>query len=92
MNKDPYVYDDTNVLKNLANIKGQNKLDDYQTTMVNLDKYECNYHSSKKEDSISDLLSNTFIERIDIIAVRHFLKSISLQEKLVSLTKAYFFI
>lgn len=36
MNKDPYVYDDTNVLKNLANIKEQNKLDDYETTMVNL--------------------------------------------------------
>ncbi len=36
MSKDPYVYDDTNVLKNLANIKEQNKLDDYETTMVNL--------------------------------------------------------
>ena len=36
MNKDPYVYDDTNVLKNLANIKEQHKLDDYETTMVNL--------------------------------------------------------
>lgn len=36
MNKDPYVYDDTNVLKNLANIKELNKLDDYETTMVNL--------------------------------------------------------
>ena len=36
MNKDPYVYDDTNVLKNLANIKEQTKLDDYETTMVNL--------------------------------------------------------
>ena len=36
MRKDPYVYDDTNVLKNLANIKEQHKLDDYETTMVNL--------------------------------------------------------
>ena len=36
MSKDPYVYDDTNVLKNLANIKEQHKLDDYETTMVNL--------------------------------------------------------
>ena len=37
MSKDPYIYDDTNVLKNLANIKEQHKLDDYETTMVNLD-------------------------------------------------------
>ena len=36
MSKDPYVYDDTNVLKNLANIKEQHKFDDYETTMVNL--------------------------------------------------------
>ena len=36
MSNDPYVYDDTNVLKNLANIKEQHKLDDYETTMVNL--------------------------------------------------------
>ena len=36
MTKDPYVYDDINVLKNLANIKEQHKLDDYETTMVNL--------------------------------------------------------
>ena len=36
MSKDPYVYDDTNVLKNVANIKEQNKLDDYESTMVNL--------------------------------------------------------
>ena len=36
MSKDPYVYDDTNVLMNLANIKEQHKLDDYETTMVNL--------------------------------------------------------
>ena len=36
MSKDPYVYDNTNVLKNLANIKEQHKLDDYETTMVNL--------------------------------------------------------
>ena len=36
MSKDPYVYDDTNVLKNLANIIEQHKLDDYETTMVNL--------------------------------------------------------
>ena len=44
MSKDPYVYDDTNVLKNLENIK-------YQTIKgYNLDKYEYNYHSSKKDD------------------------------------------
>ena len=36
MSKDPYVYDDTNVLKILVNIKEQHKLDDYKTTMVNL--------------------------------------------------------
>ena len=36
MSKDPYVYDDTSILKNLANIKEQHKLDDYETTMVNL--------------------------------------------------------
>ena len=36
MSKDPYVYDDINVLKNLADIKEQIKLDDYETTMVNL--------------------------------------------------------
>lgn len=34
--KDPYVYEGTNVLKNLANIKDQKKLDDYETTMANL--------------------------------------------------------
>lgn len=50
MSKDPYLYDDTSVLKNLTNIKEQHKLDDYETTMVNLDKYEYNYHSSKKDD------------------------------------------
>ena len=36
MSNDPYVYDDTNVLMNLVNIKEQHKLDDYETTMVNL--------------------------------------------------------
>ena len=36
MSNDPYVYDDTNVLKNLVNFKEQHKLDDYETTMVNL--------------------------------------------------------
>lgn len=36
MNKEPYLYDDINVLKNLAKIKEQNKLDDYETTMVDL--------------------------------------------------------
>lgn len=34
--KDPYVYDGTNVLVNIPNIKEQNKLDDYETTMANL--------------------------------------------------------
>lgn len=36
MSKDPYVYDDINILKNIANIKEQPRLDDYETTMVNL--------------------------------------------------------
>ncbi len=31
--KDPYVYDGSNVLINLANIKEQDKLDDYETTL-----------------------------------------------------------
>ena len=31
--KDPYVYDNTNVLINLANIKDQKELDDYETTL-----------------------------------------------------------
>ena len=31
--KDPYVYDNTNVLINLANIKEQKELDDYETTL-----------------------------------------------------------
>ena len=34
--KDPYVYDGTNVLVNIPNIKEQNKLDDYETIMANL--------------------------------------------------------
>ena len=34
--KDPYLYEDVNVIKNIANIKEQKKLDDYETTMVNL--------------------------------------------------------
>lgn len=36
MSKDPYVYENTNILKNIVNIKEQNKLDDYETSMVNL--------------------------------------------------------
>ena len=40
MSKDPYVYDDTKVLKNLANIKEQHKLDDYETTMSAMDEME----------------------------------------------------
>lgn len=31
--KDPYVYEDTNVLINLANIKDQKELDNYETTL-----------------------------------------------------------
>ena len=31
--KDPYVYDNTNVLINLADIKDQKELDDYETTL-----------------------------------------------------------
>ena len=34
--KDPYIYEGTNILVNIANIKEQKKLDDYETTMVNL--------------------------------------------------------
>ena len=34
--KDPYVYDGTNILVNIPNIKDQNKLNDYETTMANL--------------------------------------------------------
>ena len=34
--KDPYVYDGTNILINVANINEQKKLDDYETTMANL--------------------------------------------------------
>ena len=29
MIKDPYVYEETNVLKNISSIKDQTKLDDY---------------------------------------------------------------
>lgn len=36
MNKDPYIYDDSNILINIPNIKDQKKLDDYESTMVNL--------------------------------------------------------
>ena len=31
--KDPYVYENTNILINLANIKEQRLLDDYETTL-----------------------------------------------------------
>ena len=31
--KDPYVYEDTNILINLANIKDQKELDNYETTL-----------------------------------------------------------
>ena len=34
--KDPYVYDNTNILKNLSGIKQQETLNNYETTMVNL--------------------------------------------------------
>ena len=51
--KDPYVYEGTNVLINLAEIKNQTQLDNvetkYQTIKdYNLDKYEYNYHHIKK--------------------------------------------
>ena len=36
MSKDPYVYDDTNVLKNLANIKEQHKFDYYLICKINV--------------------------------------------------------
>ena len=32
--KDPYVYEGTNILINLAGIKDQNKLDDFESTLV----------------------------------------------------------
>ena len=31
--KDPYVYEDSNVLINLADIKDQKELDNYETTL-----------------------------------------------------------
>lgn len=34
--KDPYVYENTNILKNLSGIKQQETLNNYETTMVNL--------------------------------------------------------
>ena len=34
--KDPYLFEDIKIIKNIANIKDQKKLDDYETTMVNL--------------------------------------------------------
>ena len=34
--KDPYVYEGSNVLKNLADIHDQNKLDDFETTLSRL--------------------------------------------------------
>lgn len=33
---DSYLYEDVKIIKNIANIKDQKKLDDYETTMVNL--------------------------------------------------------
>ncbi len=33
---DPYLYEDSNVIRNLANIKDPKKLDDYESIMVNL--------------------------------------------------------
>ena len=36
MSKDPYLYEEINVLKNIPGIKEQEKLDDYESTMVNL--------------------------------------------------------
>ena len=34
--KDPYLYEGTNIIKNLGNIKDQKKLDDYETTLTQL--------------------------------------------------------
>ena len=34
--KDPYLFENIKTIKNIANIKDQKKLDDYETTMVNL--------------------------------------------------------
>ena len=34
--KDPYLYEGTNIIKNLGNIKDQKKLDDYETTLTRL--------------------------------------------------------
>ena len=33
---DPYVYEETSVLKNLADIRDQDKLNDFESTMVQL--------------------------------------------------------
>jgi len=37
--KNPYLFEDVNALKNIANIKDQKKLDNYESTMVNLGCY-----------------------------------------------------
>lgn len=48
---DPYVYEGTTVLKNLAGIKEQEKLDEFESVMVQLalvKLYKYNYHSEEK--------------------------------------------
>jgi len=56
--KDPYLYENLTVLKNLANIKNQKKLDDYETAMVNL-------------GIINLLKSNKLLYRVEDIFVIH---------------------
>lgn len=51
--KDPYLYEDCNVIRNLANIKDPKKLDDYESTMVNLGIIKMlkeNYSINRVED------------------------------------------
>ncbi len=43
--KDPYVYEGTNVLINLANIKAQSKLDDFETTLSRVTNIELQKNS-----------------------------------------------
>lgn len=56
--KDQYLYENLTVLKNLANIKDQKKLDDYETAMVNL-------------GIINLLKSNKLLYRVEDIFVIH---------------------
>ena len=54
---------------------------------ISYDAYGLLLYESKK-----DLSSHTLYKKIDMVVVRHFLKSIGLLEKLVSLKEDLFFI